>query len=113
MADSGRITESSGGEEITTVSGELETEFSQVMVRRALDTGRAVAFVEGMPDTASESVLLAGVRSALCAPVFVRGRAVGCIYVTHRQVARLFGDDEERVPRETRNVHLPSHAARR
>ncbi|HMC90376.1 MAG TPA: GAF domain-containing protein, partial [Gemmataceae bacterium] len=92
-----KITEAPGGEEITTVSGELETEFSQAMVRRALDTGRAVAFVEGMPDTASESVLLAGVRSALCAPIFVRGRAVGCIYVTHRQVARLFGDDEERL----------------
>jgi PAS domain S-box-containing protein len=53
--------------------------------------------MEGMPDHSSESVLLSGVRSALCAPILLRGRAVGCFYVTHRQVAGLFGPDEERL----------------
>jgi PAS domain S-box-containing protein len=86
-----------GNEVIRTVSGEIEAEFSRTMVLKTLATGRALAFVEGVADTTSESVLLSGVRSALCAPFYVRGRAVGCFYVTHRQVAGLFGEEEERL----------------
>src|SRR5207253_10939156 len=78
-------------------SGELPAEFSRTMVRRALAAGRAVAVIDGGTENSSESVLLARVRSALCAPIFVRGRAVCCFYVTHNQVAGLFGEDEERL----------------
>ena len=85
-----------GNEDIATDSGE-SADFSRTTVLKALARGRALAFVEGVPDTTSESVLLSGVRSALCAPFFVRGRAVGCFYVTHRQVEGLFGEDEERL----------------
>jgi PAS domain S-box-containing protein len=93
-------------EEISAVSGEIDAGFSRTMVRRALTSGQAIAFVEGAPSSlagasetvpVSESVLLSGVRSALCAPVLVRGRAVACFYVTHRHVAALFGDDEKRL----------------
>ncbi len=73
------------------------TPFSQSMVQRALTVGRTIAFVEGVSENSSESVVLSGVRSALCAPIFVRGRAMGCFYVTHRQVAGLFAEEEERL----------------
>jgi two-component system sensor kinase len=86
-----------GADDAATASSELPAEFSRTMVRRALAAGRAVAFVDGGADDSSESVLLARVRSALCAPIFVRGRAVCCFYVSHRQVAGLFGEDEERL----------------
>src|SRR5439155_21997795 len=79
------------------VSGELEMEYSRAIVRKSLEAGKAVTIAEGMPDQSSESVLLAGIRSALCAPIFVRGQPMGCFYVTHRKVAGLFGDDEERL----------------
>src|SRR5262249_54593416 len=79
-----------GNEDITLASGELRAEFSRSMVRRALAVGRAVAFVQGAPDNSSESVLLDRVRSALCAPIFVRGRPVSCFYVSHRQEAGPF-----------------------
>jgi PAS domain S-box-containing protein len=87
-----------GGAEVPPGGGEeIDAEYSQTVVKRALQTGRAVAFMEGATGQSSESVLLSGVRSALCAPIFLRGRAVGCLYVTHRQVAGLFGGEEERL----------------
>jgi signal transduction histidine kinase/CheY-like chemotaxis protein/tetratricopeptide (TPR) repeat protein len=78
-------------------SSQVKAEYSRAMVRQAVATGRAVAFVEGLPDSTSESLLLSGARSSLCAPIFLRGRPVGCLYVTHSQVGRLFGPDEERL----------------
>ena len=92
-----KVEGSAGEEDITAASGELDTDFSRTMVRRTLVSGRGLSFIGGVPESTSESVLLAGVRSALCAPFFVRGRAVGCFYVTHRQVAGLFGEEEERL----------------
>jgi light-regulated signal transduction histidine kinase (bacteriophytochrome) len=56
-----------------------------------------VTFAEGSSEGASESLLLSGVRSALCAPIFVRGRPQACFYATHRQVSGLFGADEQRL----------------
>ena len=84
-------------EVITPVFGELNMDYSRVIVRKALDDGRAVTLLEGLSDQSSESLLLAGVRSALCAPIFVRGQVMGCFYVTHRKVAGLFGENEERL----------------
>jgi PAS domain S-box-containing protein len=85
------------GPDVTTASGEIDAVYSKTMVEQALQAGRAVAFLEGAPDNPSESVLLSGVRSALCAPIAVRGRPNACLYVTHRQIAGLFGDDEKRL----------------
>ncbi|MBV9124793.1 MAG: AAA family ATPase, partial [Planctomycetes bacterium] len=84
-------------EDLTTVSGEVDGDYSRAMAHKALATGRIIVFLEGMTGDASESVLMAGVRSALCAPFSMRGQATGCIYVTHRQVGGLFGEEEERL----------------
>ena len=83
------------GEDLTMVSGEVEAEYSRAMADRALTNGEVIVFSEGQ--TVEEEALLAGVRSALCAPVFVRGKPAGCFYVDHRQVGGLFGEDEERL----------------
>ena len=78
------------------VAGHAHVEFSRTLARRALAEGRPVRLDDESVD-ASESVVLAGVRSALCAPIFVRGRAAACVYVEHRKLAGLFGSDEERL----------------
>jgi two-component system sensor kinase len=82
-------------EDLTMVSGEVEAEYSRSMADRAIATGQVIVFTEGQ--AVEEGALLAGVRSALCAPVFVRGKPAGCFYVDHRQVSGLFGEDEERL----------------
>jgi two-component system sensor kinase len=42
-------------------------------------------------------MVLRQARSALAAPIFVRGRPVACWHVVHRQVSGLFGADETRL----------------
>jgi two-component system sensor kinase len=82
-------------EELAMVSGEVEAEYSRAMADRALATGQVVILSEGQAE--EEGALLAGVRSALCAPVFVRNKPAGCFYVDHRHVSGLFGEDEQRL----------------
>ena len=84
-----------GTEDLTTGSGEIGAEYSRAMADRALAAGKVIVFKEGQ--TEEEGALLAGVRSALCAPVFVRGAPAGCFYVDHRNVSGLFGEDEVRL----------------
>jgi signal transduction histidine kinase len=71
------------------------------VIAQAVSTGKPVMVAEGAAETASESLLLAGLRSVLCAPIFVRGRVVACLYVTHSRVGRLFGEEEERLAQFT------------
>jgi signal transduction histidine kinase len=66
-------------------------------VERAIQTKRPVVASIGLTDEPSESAVLSGARSALCAPISVRGEVVAGLYVAHRQVDGLFGADEERL----------------
>ncbi|MFN0021879.1 MAG: response regulator [Pirellulaceae bacterium] len=82
-------------EELTMVAGDHRAEYSRAMADRALATGKVVVYSEGQFD--EDGALLAGVRSALCAPVFVRGKPAGCFYVDHRNVSGLFKADDVRL----------------
>jgi signal transduction histidine kinase len=62
-----------------------------------LASGTPAVVTEAGAEGASESLILAGLRSVLCAPIYVRGQAVACLYVTHSRVGRLFGEEEERL----------------
>jgi two-component system sensor kinase len=62
-------------------------------MRRALAAGRPVALSTPEGD-ASDSLVFSGTRSALAAPIAVRGRIVACFGVVHRQLSGVFGDDE-------------------
>jgi len=81
--------------DLTVVSGELSVEYSRTMAARALTLEQVIVFRES--DADEENAVLAGIRSALCAPLFVRGRPAGVFYVDHRGVSGLFGEDEERL----------------
>ena len=83
--------------EIIVGQGPTEPPVAEALVRRALEAGRTLTLDEGTNEDWCESILQAGVRSALCAPIFVRGRRAACFCVTHRQATGLFGPDEERL----------------
>ncbi|HXI55125.1 MAG TPA: ATP-binding protein [Polyangia bacterium] len=51
----------------------------------------------GRPEALDQSIGVTGARSVLCAPMFVRGWPVACLYVTHSRIGDLFGRDEERL----------------
>jgi signal transduction histidine kinase/tetratricopeptide (TPR) repeat protein len=69
---------------------------SEQLVRDAL-AQRTVAVYSDREADPSMSMVLRQARSALAAPIFVRGRPVGAWYVVHRQVSDLFGEDEMRL----------------
>ncbi len=70
---------------------------SRVLVERALRLGRPVTSGDDATGDPGESMLLSSSRSALAAPIYLRGRAVACLYVTHDEVGGLYGDDDGRI----------------
>jgi PAS domain S-box-containing protein len=82
-----------GGDPVTTVlAGRTGQPVSSDLVAQALAAARPMV-LESLADDGSDGA----VRSALCAPVYNRGRAVACCYLTHAQVGALFGEEEIRL----------------
>ncbi|HEX3623329.1 MAG TPA: response regulator [Acidimicrobiales bacterium] len=87
---------------ITVAAGRIGHPYSRDLVDRALAAGRPVVEERSADDddeqaTTPAATSAAGVRSALCAPVYNRGHAVACVYLTHAQVGALFGEEEVRL----------------
>jgi signal transduction histidine kinase len=80
---------------LTVVAGS-GAEPSRSVVAEALE-GAATVARELLDADASDSLVLSGVRSALCAPVRVRSEPVACLYVSHRELGGVFGEDETRI----------------
>jgi two-component system sensor kinase len=81
----------------TISQGDSELNISRAILELAFETRRPVATAEAMSADASESIILSGVRSTLCAPILIRREVASFLYVTHREVVGLFGEDEERL----------------
>jgi len=79
------------------VAGSGEVPYDRSFAERARRSGQIQVYTEGASDEDSDAMILAGVRSALCAPIFVRGRAAACLYASHGELARAFGDEEVRL----------------
>ncbi|MDQ3715249.1 MAG: EAL domain-containing protein, partial [Actinomycetota bacterium] len=78
-------------EHLSTMSGQSVDAISRTLLTRAVAEGGPVV---ARTPTVDESLMLAGLRSVLAAPILVRGEPVSCFYVTHRHVDGLFGDQE-------------------
>ena len=91
------VHENAGKQRLLPLDGQTTSGFSELMARQALMAGRAVAFADNVDGSETDEAALSKDRSTLCVPLFVRGRAVACVYVTHSQVRNLFGPDEERL----------------
>ncbi|HEV3354646.1 MAG TPA: EAL domain-containing protein [Acidimicrobiales bacterium] len=72
-------------------------DLSRTLIRRAVASGVPVVSDEALAAEASESLVLSGARSVLCAPIQVEGKPAACFYVVHGQVGGLFGREEERM----------------
>jgi two-component system sensor kinase len=79
------------------VSGGTEVDFDEVLVRKALEAGKAIASDEGLSASSVRGATEHRRGSTLCVPLYVRGRAVACLCVVHRHIQKLFGPDEERL----------------
>jgi transcriptional regulator with GAF, ATPase, and Fis domain len=76
-------------EAITAPSGAI----SDSIVKRVLDTGRAVIVSDALTDTqfgSSESVLALRLSSVMCAPLVSQGQVTGALYVGNDRVKGLF-----------------------
>ena len=82
------------GESLTTESGENVQELSRRVLAEALETRAPVVDHPSEDADANESMVLAGLRSVLCAPILCDEQVVACFYVTHHEVHELFGDIE-------------------
>src|SRR5262249_37362991 len=91
-----QVVEQEGAPKFTPLAGRIPGDCDETKMQHALQVRRAVAFVEGSGSGASDSAT-SGERSALCAPLYVRGAAFACLYVTHEHVRGLFGANEERL----------------
>ncbi len=83
------IHEQGGQAKFVPIDPDADGGYSRRLVLEALQRRRATSYTE----TASEN----DDRSAICVPVYSRGRAVACLFVAHRQVRGLFGPEEERL----------------
>lgn len=81
----------------TATSSSDEPIVSRTLLDRAVRLGRPVSSGQDSAGDPGESMLLSTSRSALAAPIYVRGEAVACLYVTHDEVGGLYGEDDERV----------------
>jgi len=75
-------------------SGGSVDDVSRSLLTRAVEERRPVVAGAGEDDDSAESLLLAGMRSALCAPIVSDDEVVACLYVTQRHLGDLFGDLE-------------------
>ncbi|WP_427925091.1 protein kinase domain-containing protein [Streptomyces sp. cg40] len=71
----------------------------RVVAQRAAERGQPIVVSEPFDaeHDIGDSLILAGVRSLLCAPVIVRNEVTGWFLASHSQVGRLFGEEEERL----------------
>jgi signal transduction histidine kinase len=73
---------------------ELEPEQSAALVQRALAEEGPVVLEGALGLDPAETATIERTRSAICAPIAVRGRAVACLYASHEHVGGLFGEEE-------------------
>ncbi len=80
-----------------TLAGTLDWRISESLVKQSLEDLRSLAAQDSGLEADSSPAAGFLERSALCAPLYLRGRAVACLYVMHPEVRGLFGRDEERL----------------
>ena len=85
------------GDAVEVVAGDVDGYVSATAVRRALGEGELVLASADVAASSTESLVLSGVRSAMCVPVRVRDKDTLCVYVTTSQLTDLYGVEEERL----------------
>jgi signal transduction histidine kinase len=74
-----------------------DMEVSRTVIRNVVETGQGVVTTDAQNDprfAAQESVILYSLRSVLCAPLRVRDRVAGVVYLDNRAQSGLFTDQD-------------------
>ena len=81
------------------IDNKLDTDgsFTASMVREAVESLRPVIARDRDATAVSDSLVVSGVSSAICAPIIEHGRVTACFYATHGRLSDLFGEDELRL----------------
>ncbi|HWC90105.1 MAG TPA: response regulator [Pirellulales bacterium] len=79
------------------IAGTTDRPIDQALASAALQQGRALTNRDLVAEERDVTAMAAYAGSALCVPVFVRGRLDACLYVSHEHVRDLFGEDERRL----------------
>jgi signal transduction histidine kinase/tetratricopeptide (TPR) repeat protein len=88
----------SGHEELSQMSDSPTVERPVAgLLQRAIQEKRSIALGERSPSEAQDLLESLGVRSAICTPIYQRGRPVAGFLVAHGQVSNLFQEDEQRL----------------
>jgi signal transduction histidine kinase len=72
-------------------------EISRTVVQSVVESGEGVVTTDAQTDprfASQESVIIYSLRSILCAPLLVRGKIIGVIYVDNRARSNLFTEDD-------------------
>ncbi len=92
-----KIVEEDGRQRFEQASGSIPGVWSEAKINEALQLRRAITFEDDAAQQGASATDTGANRSFLCAPLYVRGQATACLYVTHEHVRGLFGADEERL----------------
>ncbi|MCL4203704.1 MAG: AAA family ATPase [Pirellulaceae bacterium] len=92
-------TDHEGSAQISIASSDVATVERPVAVllQRTIHEKRSIALGDGSPSELLDLLEAIGVRSAICTPIYQRGRPVAGLLVTHGQVSNLFQEDESRL----------------
>lgn len=82
---------------LSPVAGDKSHPFETAIVDHCIRHGMAFRFSEDDEAKPGHPELTGIERSVLCAPIFMRGECVACLYLAHTQVNGLFGKDEQRL----------------
>jgi Nif-specific regulatory protein len=77
--------------------GESSKRSPQSIVKEVIQTGQSVISADALADHRfheSESVIAENILSILCAPVIIKERIAGAIYIDHRQARHLFSQKD-------------------
>jgi two-component system sensor kinase len=81
--------------QFTPLAGTIPGTWNSDRLREAIAAKQAIGFLEEAPE--ADGRVDGGERSALCAPLYMRGELTACLYATHEHVRGLFGPVEERL----------------
>jgi two-component system sensor kinase len=91
-----QVQHTSAGLQFVSINGSIPGLPEEQRLLEAIRTRKGIGFAESS-QPASDSAAIEDQRSALCVPIFQRGTAVACLYVTNEHVRDLFGSVEERL----------------
>jgi two-component system sensor kinase len=99
-----KVEQDESGRKLVPVSPLTGCEYPEKVVEQVLTTGQTITLADEQSQGTTGRFLEITEGSALCSPIFVRGRVAACLYVMHHRIRGLFGEDEKRLAEFTATI---------